>query len=362
MIDQLTTIIRNNTRRNASPSVVFDVNGDDIGIASPDTKIIECLSSFFFPYISEAVADKRPVDRFKLATTIDDPLYQSTLRALAEYEGEDIAVNLTHRSSYHIRIYRPNSGALRIAVDEALGVLFCVLDQERLGLAIGAQNSRMRTALLRLLRALWVRGQNAPTLHGCAVQKNRRGLVVMGEKYAGKTTSLLGLCSMRGYNIVANDRFICRPDGGVAFAVGVPTVVNIRENTIKPFPALRPLHEAKLYAAADLSKALGVGLKAQTPISAALFLTYDGSCDALSHRRLEPSEIDAKISPHVLSADEHIWAQKLLGRGGDPSETVGGVALLERVPCYDVRCNELHIEDRVALFDALCQGISVPAM
>jgi hypothetical protein len=74
----------------------------------------------------------------------------------------------------------------------------------------------------------------AAYLHAGCVAIGGRGIVILGDKFSGKTTQICELVS-RGAAFTSNDRIFIFPDGGV---VGLPVSVNIRPATLARYDSL----------------------------------------------------------------------------------------------------------------------------
>jgi hypothetical protein len=100
----------------------------------------------------------------------------------------------------------------------------------------GDRNARI--GLLRAVReilALRMRTSPVLDLHAAAFVWRGRAVLVAGGKNAGKTTLLAHALSSGEVELLANDRVLVTADGQ---ARGVPTVVSVREGTVRSFPAV----------------------------------------------------------------------------------------------------------------------------
>ncbi|MBV8687175.1 MAG: hypothetical protein JOZ90_15035 [Alphaproteobacteria bacterium] len=79
-------------------------------------------------------------------------------------------------------------------------------------------------------------------LHAGCVTIGGVGVVILGDKFAGKTTQICELVS-RGARFTSNDRIFLFPNGRV---VGLPVSVNIRPGTLERYDSLRAWRSAGL--------------------------------------------------------------------------------------------------------------------
>ena len=181
---------------------------------------------------------------------------------------------LKHDVEYQLGCFYSVSNEITIIEDQPLKLFYLISERGRATKVVGTVGSRIQTGLLRMLRAFWVLSY-MPSSFMPARSKNTGGdSIIAGEKHAGKTTSLLNLCSRKSYDIVANDRLLLQsnePDASLC-AIGVPTVINVRWNTVKPFLELQHLINLRLFSAYDLARALNVEVKREVKVSAVVFL------------------------------------------------------------------------------------------
>ena len=92
--------------------------------------------------------------------------------------------------------------------------------------------------LVRLLRNRFTSdrlGAGHRLLHGAAMNIDEHGLLLLGEKEAGKTTMVCELLNRDIASFVSNDRAILSPDSTIS---GLPVSVAIRASTIDRYSAL----------------------------------------------------------------------------------------------------------------------------
>ena len=93
-------------------------------------------------------------------------------------------------------------------------------------------------AAARTIRNLTVSqwlGDGALHLHAAALQIRDRGIVLLGDRHAGKTTQVCSMLERGIARFVSNDRVCLFPDGNLA---GLPVSVNLRGDTQRRFPAI----------------------------------------------------------------------------------------------------------------------------
>jgi hypothetical protein len=334
----------------------FDVNGEAVRVSAPDSETIASLRAFFYPYVSSLDKSHRSYD----LTTIADPeLYAFIKSNLPATADATLSTTLQHNFEYELKCFTSASGEIRIIEDEPLKLIYIVFGRKRQTKVVATDGSRIRTGLLRIIRGAWVLGHDGLIVHGCVLAKQERGILISGEKYAGKTTTLFNLCLRKGYDIVANDRLLLEgsTSGAQLTARGIPTVVKLRENTVKPFPELQHLLEAPLFSVSDLARELKVDVKREARISAIAFLFYHPDSDQPAFRELAADEAHEILLSHLFPRSEYDWV-RLIGIGNAARGRIehSGNKVLSRTQYFRLTCNETHLEDVAGLLDRWCQN------
>ncbi len=107
-----------------------------------------------------------------------------------------------------------------------------------------------RIALMRVVREFamsdsWTRTRFV--LHAGACELANAGIIIAGPKGAGKTTLLMYALRCAGARFIANDRVVVDVDGSQAVARGMPTIVSVRAQTLRCFPAFEQQWSASHY-------------------------------------------------------------------------------------------------------------------
>lgn len=307
-------------------------------------------------------------DAVVLRVRADTAAYRTLLDTRPSHTAElDCFVNDSH--IVRLPSWHTPSGT-RIAWQEAWGVLYAV---EPGGAAISLvaelANRNLRTALMRSVRELAMNravSGGGLFLHTAAIARGARGLLIAGEKKAGKTTLLLHLLRESGADYVSNDRVLLAAPADPRIRA-MPTIVSLRGPTLARFPDLaahmrahgfhhrRSLAEAAAQAqqivpAADgsmsispaqLCASLGVRAVDGCTAEAILFPRITDAIDGFSLRRLPPGEAAARLRRAWLSADLPRRTSELLVAPGaappldDAQLAVQNRLLLERLTAYE---------------------------
>jgi hypothetical protein len=168
----------------------------------------------------------------------------------------------------------------------------------------------------------------------------------------------LNLCSRRHDDIVANDRLllVSGQSDGRAHAIGVPTVINLRRDTVKPFPELQHLIAAPLFGVSDLARALNVDVRREVEITAVVFLSYEAGCRELVFRSLSQQESYEMLASHLFPPREYDWVRMMKIVEAAPDRvSLAKRDILNGIHCFQLSSNETQLEESATLLDEWCQ-------
>jgi hypothetical protein len=189
---------------------------------------------------------------------------------------------------------------------------------------------RFRVGIMRVVRELAATCTSAMLdLHGAAFVVAGKAILLVGEKRAGKTTLLVHALSSGQASLLANDRLLVDTASVPAQALGVPTVVVVREPTLRLFPRLlkggarrtASLHSGELDLAdaadskeglvvspAQLADRLGAGVVAHASVAAIIFPEISPTVATWSLEPLKPAEGSTLLAASLYGSryDAHI--------------------------------------------------------
>lgn len=333
----------------------FEVNGQVVRVSSADRDTIESLRGFFYPYLQIYGEGFAPGMGYELTTIFEPELYDQVKAGLPDSPDHLAVTSLKHDVDCQLRYFSSPSAGITVIDDEALKLLY-VISGRGWTKVIATVASRTRTGLLRIIRASWINGRDALVVHGCALEKNGRGIIIAGDKRAGKSTSLLNLCTKKQYAIVANDRLLLSLKGARPHALGVPTVTNLRPETLAPFRELQHLREVPLLGVSDLAQALNVPIKREVDVSAIVFLSYARAATHLAFHPLSNEETLQQLSNHLFARREYDWVSAMKIGAPPPEDTAPDHSDLGRVAGFQLMNNETHLDEAADLLDTWCQG------
>jgi len=77
--------------------------------------------------------------------------------------------------------------------------------------------------------------------HAACVVKNNYGIAFTGNKFSGKTTTLINMLSRGGYQFLSNDKVLLMRRNSSFHVYGLPTAVGVRVGTLRLFNNLKSL-------------------------------------------------------------------------------------------------------------------------
>jgi hypothetical protein len=371
----------------------FEYQGVSVGLRS-DADLLENFTEYFGGYF--VVTPNRHPDA-AVTSTADPELFQR-LKEAATSEGvrrsdeeTELAVDARH-SIIHRR-----------DVDEAKGKVeeHCVVlsepGREVLVALPGSFSSRRKTVKrslrnlmkLQLIEAGWL------PFHSAACVLGGTGICILGEKFAGKTSTLVNLLARPGARLVSNDNLFLRDGGGFVQGCGFPNNAGLRLGILAAHPWLvdaleqRPgsyhpqvdpatlrdlldtIPEADLggrpekvvLLATELAHLLGIGIEQVAPIGLFLVVTYDPSLEQSELTPLtDPQEIRRRLAPHVrrLDAEKQDFLQRFFGFDDESLDRAFDglqATLASGVAVHELRQNARTNEHSAELVESLTRRI-----
>ncbi|MFI5394684.1 MAG: hypothetical protein ACHQ9S_04050 [Candidatus Binatia bacterium] len=333
---------------------VIDVEADD-----PDAA--RWLAEFLTPWFE---ADAPGTGEFIVRLTCSAPAFAALDRQRAAVASHPVACFALDSQVVSLPGWAEEDGGTVIA-DSGRSCFYRV---RRRSVEIVARPGirRVRVGLMRVVRELAAARMLAQAsvldFHAAAFAVGERAVLLVGAKGAGKTTLLVHVLASGRASLLANDRVFVDASRHPEHAFGVPTLVSLRDDTLRLFPSLRhgfPERPALLHAAeleshdvgafdgddaprdfalspAQLACRLGVSTVRCAPIAAIVFPDISPAADAWSIEPVAPTDGAGRLRECLYGA-----------RSGPRSRTV-----FEEVGGGRVLCREAQ----TALLDRLAAG------
>ncbi len=260
-----------------------------------DPEVARWLTEFLSPWFS---TEARNGAALKVSMTSSGEQFSALARVEAERRPQPLACFRLDRRLVSCPGWIEPEGTI-FAADQEFGCYYRV-SGERVRVISRPQDRPARIGLMRVVRELAIQGalsgSEALDLHAAAFVFRGRAILLAGDKNAGKTTLLAHALTSPYTTLMANDRVIV--DGSLE-ARGVPTVVSVRAETEREFPALgrRLPRRAVLFHKGELAPADS----ARDSIERPLVLSLAQFASQLNSR-LEPSApLGAILFPEISS-------------------------------------------------------------
>lgn len=363
-------------------TAVAEYDGIRVVVRASDADASTWLQEFLRPSFTFEEPGARPHRLPMVELVADDAAYEAESRR-ASGAGKEMDCFRADGPTLRLPLWR-ESASERVFADRRNRAFYRMdVASARHQVLARPNDLAPRFAWMRLVRELVIArvlGRGDAVLHGAALRTDAGGLVLAGEKRAGKTTLLLNALRAGGASFLTNDRAVLRLVGDDVVVGGMPTVVSLRAPTLEDHPdtvkrlqGLRWDHRLALGeeprpgarcafprpgTAIDLSPAqfaalLDVPMAGRGPLRAIAFIERSPRAGGITVRKLSAAEATVRLSSATLFGE----GRKESALASAEPNADGCAALLatvrERVPMFewlvgdgghlgDLRC---HIEE-----------------
>ena len=345
----------------------LEYDGLRIAVHSTSEHHLRWLEEFLAPAFAVGLRDQSD---WRVAVDEDQMRYDAIVRRGPQPAAALVACFALDKDWVCLPQWRGEEG-LRTVVDEPARVAYQVDVTGRcVTLVTPSGKFGVRTALMRVVRELaiiHVRERGGLLLHAAALAVGNRGLIVAGEKNAGKTTLLVNLLQHGAACYVSNDRTAVSMATSPPSLRGMPTIISVRPGTLTFFPRFGEHLRARGFQyrltlaetvggeAARLSKD-GRFVLSPAQFCALLRVEQLGACAAsavvfpqiaddeqtICLRQLDEREAAERVMRAVFGVAAAGATEGLLGvvGGSRPGDTAvsGSIAqLVAALPCFECR-------------------------
>lgn len=121
-------------------------------------------------------------------------------------------------------------------------IYYYLLKPERKLLIISSCNPQLRRIqgadIIRALMRMLLIERGWLPFHAACCTKDGQGICITGDKFAGKTSTLINLLATNGFHLVATDKLLLYDGGTHLLACGLPLIAGIRPGTLLCHPPL----------------------------------------------------------------------------------------------------------------------------
>jgi hypothetical protein len=298
-----------NTRLLAKQRFHLRLEGCDINFYG-DLFCLEELADFYRPHFQlDRILAPKP--KIKVYVAIESEREQCG-RRVQDVSDYLLPSELAETETGVWQCYRPVSGIeLIVTRDDGSIYLFGAVKEElMLQLRIFVRDQILQKILERAGSVL---------VHASAVERNGLGLIFMGDRDAGKTSSLLAHAARGDYNVVSSDRVALRAKDLDIIGAGVPARCNIHRiafanDLILERVASRYTPETDadkvLVPLDEIAKAAGTRVTASFTLRRVILPQIDNDCSSLTiDRVVDRSEVIEVLRDNELKGganDRHV--------------------------------------------------------
>lgn len=275
--------------------------GRTVNVATNTASVLDGLAAFYSPYY-----DMKPggVDH-------PDATVMCQVRGGAAGPSDRVGDMRIYRtrpsltsSAHGCRSFRRPEVQLEIAIDDGGCVTIAAPD----ALVVELQ---ARVLLRDQLLQRFEHDAGAVIWHAAAVARRGRGVAILGERNAGKTTAMLALMARSGHDFVSADRVgIMATPPAPPVLLGVPARANVHLVSLRPGEPLADLRvgvdaataiDGKvLVDPAELAAHFGVGITASAQLDTVIVPRIDEAARSQVARTQDPRHVRALLAGHVL--------------------------------------------------------------
>ncbi len=222
----------------------FEYAGARLGFYSDDPAMLDWFSKVFGGYFT--VTPSRETDAVVYSSR--DPAAFEFLKECATSRGRprseqetEYAIDARHRVIYR----RAHPRKAYEAEDRFEENCFVLSQPDRVVLVSSSDTVTNPHVIvwrcLRNMMRLLLTERGWLTFHSAACVWNGTGICILGNKFAGKTSTLLNLLSRPGAGLVTNDKLFLRATGGRIEGLGFPNNAGLRIGALVAYPKLAGL-------------------------------------------------------------------------------------------------------------------------
>jgi hypothetical protein len=219
-------------------AIGLDYDGLRIAVHSLPGQHLRWLEEFLTPAFAVGPLDQSD---WRVTVAEDEARYAAIVRSGPQPGAAPVACFALDKDWICLPRWRSAEG-LRSVVDEPACVAYEVDASGRcVTLVTSPGKVGVRPALMRVVRELAMyhaRKRGGLLLHAAALAVGHHGLILAGEKNAGKTTLLVNLLRHGAARYVSNDRVLVSLAVSPPSVHGMPTIVSVRPGTLAFFPHL----------------------------------------------------------------------------------------------------------------------------
>ncbi|MFM0288757.1 phosphoenolpyruvate carboxykinase (ATP) [Paraburkholderia megapolitana] len=208
-----------------------------IGIAASSAAepVMAKVAAFVAPYFTPVDGDLAQVNFTIAAASFTDlpAVWRERCR-------QPLTIRISSKTLFDLAaLYGETADGVVAAIDERTGTAF-VVDRARrhINAYVGEASFVHLIELIRYTALLIEEAAGTVLLHASAVNTDNGTLLMLGEKHAGKTTTLLHLAFHQGCKLLSGDKVLLRERVGELWVRGWPDYPHVGMGTLRGLPGL----------------------------------------------------------------------------------------------------------------------------
>lgn len=224
------------TAKDSINSIILEYNGLSLLVESNEKSHLLWLEQFLSPHFQQI--DSQIYDHH-ISLLINTQAYNTLLKNRPPLENRFVDVFAFDSMVIEFPIWSSTNEL--ITVFDPKNKVFCSVstDKRTILLVSAEDNVDARLHLMRIVRELAMnhsQSKGGLFLHAAAIEVNGHGIVIAGQKAAGKTTMLINFLQQKCTKYISNDRVLVLLKSQQPILKGMPTITTIRPGTLEMLP------------------------------------------------------------------------------------------------------------------------------
>lgn len=330
----------------------YSYKGAQITLYSTDPEDIKFCSTYVCDYFSMS----KVICKYKVYIITNEQLYINVTKNSNQFEMP------VHSIAYKVNM---NTYEVFYFIDIQKGSLYIVRDKEvKHAGYIGMR--AVRSMIIAQLESFgWI------FLHAACISKNEKVVALIGNRFAGKTTSIMELLSKYHYDYVSNDMIAIKEKNGSIECISFPVTLGIRHSTISKVKKLQDInlmipqnldmevikqindkHKAPMltqrvnYSCQDILRIMECGLTNNGTLNQIFFLDYLENCNHCVCEVQSDSNKEALIRSQIVSINtsDLSFVSKYYP---EKSKMLQYDKLFENIKVYHIKHNNNNINETI---------------
>ena len=331
---------------------IYQYNELNLQVVTPSLTEHNWLEEFFCPHFK--VVD-RAIPEYRIFFKEDTAYYNKLLSQKEQSKNE--LVNCFLLDNRAIQLPRFNiSEHKSVIFDDNFQVFYLINeDKSEIHLWTVTNNFRARIALMRVIRELtmnYLMGEGSLIIHGSAFVSDRKAIITVGNKGAGKTTFLLHNLQAEKHQYLSNDRLFISKTNEEYLVKGIPTIAAILPSTLEILPNIKSRLDSSFFQTKfTIEEAKKSCKPPQTSKNGKIGITPAQLCQITDTVPISEAKAWAIIFPKITNQQGGMQFKKLSEKEAEgifAQAIFGGYAWHDKKNAFNLRSNQIK-PDKITL-------------